>query len=365
MLTPTQIAEYTEIIGERYDDLQDLLMADIMKKVKQGLKDGYSVQWDVKKILETGGAWDDEIIAKIQKTTGLAQKDVERLLKKAGIESIRNENKMLPKEHQLPLHLSRMQMRTIMAGIRNVNGLIGNMANVTKDSTLDMYSKLLNEGYTMMATGSFSLDQAVEKVGTELVKKGVTGIEYPSGRKDRIEVAVRRAMRTSTNQTMLRLGEQNANELDTDLVEVTAHVGARPSHALWQGKVYSLHGKTKGYRTLAEATGYGTMLGLGGVNCSHSFFSYFKHDSKREYTPHELKDINEAKVTVNGEEMTVYNASQKLRGMERKMREYKRLQEFAQKDTTDKQMALRAKIHSFERQTGLRSNRGRWQVFTE
>lgn len=365
MLTEERIDELVEIVGTRYDDLQDMLMSDIVKKVRQGLDIGASIQWNAKKYLELGGAWEKDVASKIQKVTGLAQKDVEKLLKDAGLESIREDNRYLPKDHKLAEKLSAVQLRVIKAGIKNVNGQIGNMANITLGSTLDIYSDLVTKGYDMMATGSYTLDQAMEKVGTDLVREGVKGIQYPSGRKDRIEVAVRRALRTGTNQTMLKLGEENAMMAGTDLVEVSAHAGARPEHALWQGKVYSLSGKTKGYRKLSEATGYGSITGLGGVNCRHSFHPFYPDFSEREYTDKELKAINKETVLVDGKEVPMYQATQMMRGLERRYRDQRRLSLFAGKNTADKQIALKAKMRSLSKQTGISINPGRLRVYGE
>lgn len=363
MLDFERIDELADEIGQRYDKLQDELMEAIISKVKDGLKSGEALEWDVSKYLETGGAWQTDIEAKIQKATGLAQEDVEKLLKDAGLESIVEDNKHLPEGHKLAERLSDSQLRIIEAGIKNVNGQIGNMANVAADSAFSLYSDLLTEGYTMLSSGAFTLDEAVEKVGTKLVNQGVKGIEYASGRKDTIEVAVRRALRTSVNQTMLNLGEKNAEEAGTDLVEVSAHAGARPEHAAWQGKVYSLSGKTKGYQKLSDATGYGTITGLGGVNCRHNFYPYYPGYSKTEYSGKELSELKSETVSVNGETMPLYQATQLMRSYERQYRKQVRLEEIAGKDTADRQLEIKSKIRLLSQQTGIQSNPGRLEVY--
>lgn len=76
-----------------------------------------------------------------------------------------------------------------------------------------------------------------------------------------------------------------------DLVEVTAHAGASPEHAGWQGKVCSRSGKSKKYPSIVEATGYGTGPGLGGWNCRHNMFPYYE-GTIRTYTDKELEPIN-------------------------------------------------------------------------
>lgn len=71
---------------------------------------------------------------------------------------------------------------------------------------------------------------------------------------------------------------------------MTAHSGARPEHAEWQGKIYSRSGKSKKYPSLVEATGYGTGPGLGGWNCRHSMFPYYE-GMGRVYTDEELEEL--------------------------------------------------------------------------
>lgn len=73
-------------------------------------------------------------------------------------------------------------------------------------------------------------------------------------------------------------------------MEVTAHSGARPEHAEWQGKIYSRSGKSKKYPSLVKVTGYGTGPGLGGWNCRHSMFPYYE-GMGRVYTDEELEEL--------------------------------------------------------------------------
>jgi hypothetical protein len=56
---------------------------------------------------------------------------------------------------------------------------------------------------------------------------------------------------------------------DTEYVEISAHYGARPSHAEWQGGIYKIHGSTPQYPNLIVVTGYGSPQGLGGYGCRH------------------------------------------------------------------------------------------------
>jgi len=161
--------------------------------------------------------------------------------------------------------------------------------------------------------------------------QGIRSISYAGNgrmRTETLEVAVRRAVITGINQTALQMQLARADEMGCDLVEVTAHVGARTgegiaNHAGWQGKVYSRSGANPKYPHFATATGYGTGAGLGGWNCRHSAYAYFEGDP-RAYTDERLREMEKETVTYNGEKMNVYDATQRQRAIERQIRRWKR-----------------------------------------
>lgn len=157
------------------------------------------------------------------------------------------------------------------------------------------------------------MQEAIYNAVSELASQGIKAVTYPSGHTDWADVAVRRAVMTGISQTAGQMQLDLAAEMDCDLVEVTAHMGARPSHALWQGKVYSISGKSKKYPKLSTATGYGTGDGLKGWNCRHDFYPFFEGISERANLPVDVKENNRQ-----------YELSQKQRAMERSIRASKR-----------------------------------------
>ena len=126
---------------------------------------------------------------------------------------------------------------------------------------------------------------------------------------------------TGVNQTCGQLQELRANEVGWDLMEITAHSGARPSHAEWQGKIVSLSGQ-KGYLSKKDI-GYGEATGFKGVNCRHDWYPYYK-GSTRAYTQKELNKWKNEKVTYNGKKYTKYDATQEQRKIERAIRQDKK-----------------------------------------
>ena len=126
---------------------------------------------------------------------------------------------------------------------------------------------------------------------------------------------------TSANQMCGKLQEMRADEMGWDLMELTAHSGARPEHAEWQGKIVSRSGQ-KGYLSLDDI-GYGEPTGFKGVNCRHDWYPYYKGSTKT-YTQKQLNNWKKENVTYNGKEMSKYDASQIQRKMERQIRQDKK-----------------------------------------
>ena len=163
---------------------------------------------------------------------------------------------------------------------------------------------------------------------------------------------------TGVNQTAAAVSLTNCDELECDLVEVTAHLGARPSHEAWQGKIYKLHGSTDKYPNFYEVCKYGEADGICGVNCRHSFYPYFEGQEKH-YTQDDLDELSAQKVSYNGEAMSRYEGEQKLRHIERNIRFYKKkaaIDEAAGLDNTKARLKIgewQAKARDFTKQTGI------------
>ena len=161
-------------------------------------------------------------------------------------------------------------------------------------------------------------------------------------------------------------------EMGCEFVEVTAHPGARPEHAVWQGKVFHIGGAVTVdgvyYPDFVTATGYGTGAGLGGWNCRHNFFPFFPGLSKRAYTNEMLAQLDAKEISYQGKDYTRYEASQMQRALERKIRKAKREYlslDAAGQDTAESAVKLRrarAQLNDFLKETGLRQDNFREQV---
>lgn len=155
---------------------------------------------------------------------------------------------------------------------------------------------------------------------------GIETVDYKSGVKTTIDAAVRRHIVSQVSQAKAQILSDRCDEYDQDLVFVSAHFGARPSHAIWQGKVYSRSGTSSKYPSLDEGTGYsgtGPFGSLGdrlcGVNCQHEMVPYMPGLSQ---LPDLSFEKEQKRYGMTSDEY--YRATQKQRALERKVRKYKR-----------------------------------------
>ena len=161
-------------------------------------------------------------------------------------------------------------------------------------------------------------------------------------------------------------------EMDCEFVEVTAHEGARPTHAVWQGRVYHRGGAVvhdgERYEDFETATGYGTGPGLCGWNCRHNFYPFYPGVSVRNYTDERLAELDARNIPYGGGLYTRYEITQMQRALERRVRKYKRryLAETAAgvdaSQSAAKLKAARQQLSAFLEETGERLDGARAEV---
>ena len=203
-------------------------------------------------------------------------------------------------------HLIRIMQRNYEATIGEWNNFTRTMAEEAQRNFIYQ----LDKAYNMVSTGALSYTEAVKDVVNSVISDGAT-VKYATGHEDTIETATLRAIRTGISQATAHIQIERMNEMDVDLVITSSHLGARPSHQVWQGKVFSRSGKSE-YPPFEQSTGYGTVSGLCGANCRHSFSPFFEGMDN----PFEQYDSEENRKQ--------YEKEQRQRTLERRIRNTKR-----------------------------------------
>ena len=227
----------------------------------------------------------------------------------------------------LKVAASEMQKNRIEGVIKNARKALNMTNTLALEASQQCFLDSVNSAYLRVMEGAYTLDDAVWYASKALARRGLTIATYngPNAVNISMDAAVRRNVVTSVAQATAEMSKGMAQDLGLDLVQTSAHVGARPQHQVWQGKVFSLSGKSTKYPALsapqeAGGTGYGTAEGLCGCNCRHHFFPYAEGFRPTDYGI----DISPA------ENEEIYNASQKQRQYERQIRSWKRTEKVAE-----------------------------------
>lgn len=323
MLDPRYLADLPDLIVKLYMDVADDILADMARRISKYDYWIPSAEWQ-NQMLKESGALQRDVIKKLSDLTGKSEKKLRKLMRQAARDSIIADStiynvvgKTVP-----AIDKSASLLAILNAGYKATNKTMRNLTRTTARTATQQFENALDRAWLQIRSGAFSPDAAIHSAIKELSSKGIGSIKYPTGHTDNLEVAVRRAVVTGVNQTCGQISLVLAKELGCELMEITAHAGARPEHAEWQGKIVCITGRKKGYLTLSDI-GYGTGGGFKGWNCRHDWSPYFD-GMPRTWTDEKLRALNAPRYTYNGKSLNEYEASQQQRYLERQVRKWKR-----------------------------------------
>lgn len=243
MLTPEQWNQ----IGKQAEQIYSQLELEIIQEIAERIANvGYAntvVLNDILIAQEMGLMYQDiiEIVAKYNNTSA---SQIQNIFETAGVKSLEYDDKIYRLAGLTPTSLkqSASMWRLLEATALKTNNNLSNLVMTTASSSQTQFYNAMNKAYMEVSTGVKSYSQSIIDTIKEISNQGAY-ITYPSGRKMSIESAVRMNIVTSVNQTCGKLQLMRADEMNWDLMELTAHAGARPEHAEWQGKIVSRSGQ--------------------------------------------------------------------------------------------------------------------------
>ena len=360
MFTPTEIEALPSAMEQLYRSLQLNIMSDLTERLKaNGEEITSATDWQINRLYELGVS-NDEIDSLIQSTLDVSDDEIDRIydeVVKSGY--ARNEELYTSKGKEYIPYAENKQLQQLVKAVknqtkseyRNITGSLG-FAVRNADNTLsftplaDFYQRTLDNGLMQIASGAVDYNTALKKAVKAMTDSGLRTVDYASGWSNRVDVAVRRALMTGFNQVVAKVNEDNAEQLGTEYFEVSYHRGARPTHQVWQGRVYSK-------KELETVCGLGTVTGLCGANCYHSYSPFIKGVDKPTYSDEELDRMNEeenAPKEYNGKQYTAYEAQQRQRRLETAMRADRQQIELLTQGGADDDTITGAKVRYFQRQ---------------
>ena len=316
-------------IEKNFSDLEIRIMEDIVRRIKQTGKITSTADWQINRLRILGYSSED-IEKMLKETLDKSYPEMFELYDKViDWEYVRNKDvyeqinaEFIPYEENEELQqLAEGFIRQSNDDLKNITQSLGfyldyGNGNPVLTPLAEVYQNYLDAACMDIVTGAFDYNSVLRRVVTQLTNSGLRQIDYASGRANRVDVAARRAVMTGVSQLTGKISDMNAEKLGTEHFEVAWHAGARPSHAVWQGKVWRK-------KELVTVCGLGTGPGLLGWNCYHEYYPFFPGISERNWTDEWLAEQDRKEntpKTFNGKEYTLYEAKQRQRQMETAMR---------------------------------------------
>lgn len=316
-------------IEKQFSNLEMRIMEDIVRRIQKAGKITSTADWQINRLVILGNSTED-IEKMIKDALDASYPDVFELYDQViDWEYVRNKDLYEQiNARYIPFDENGQLQQVINALIRQTNidlqnitqslGFYLDYGNGRRVLTplAQVYQEYLDAACMDIVSGAFDYNSVLRRVVTHLTNSGLRQIDYASGYANRVDVAARRAVMTGITQLTGNISDFNAETLGTEYFEVAWHAGARPTHQVWQGKVYSRE-------ELVTVCGLGSVTGLEGVNCYHERYPFLPGISERNWSDDWLEKKNREENTpkeFGGKKYTVYEAKQRQRQMETAMR---------------------------------------------
>lgn len=306
-------------ISEGAEEISEALHNEIIKRIINRIMlrisrdDDYILtaydKWNIETLQQVGYLLED-IQKEIAKATKLQEKEIAEAMEGAGVETLSYDDKIYESVGLSPTPLTqspeliRLMQRNYEATIHTWE----NFTRTTAEISQQLFVNQLDKFYMLVSTGAMGYTQALKEIIDTVVSDGVR-VYYDTGHSDTIETATLRAVRTGISQMSSDIQMARAVEMGAEKAIISSHLGARPSHQIWQGRVFTINELKS---TDEGMPALGTIQGLCGVNCRHSWSVFYDGMDN----PFEQYDSEENRKQ--------YEKEQKQRTLERRIRKTKR-----------------------------------------
>ena len=373
MLAPDYLDHAPDRLVLLFQQVEDDILRDVARRISKMDTMTSTANWQLWRYEQTEALRQD-VVKKLARYTGKSEAEIRRLMQEAATRAMEAEDKIYYHygKEPTPFAENATLQALLNAGYQQTAGTFHNLTATTANTVSGQFEAALDRAHLKVSSGAFDYKSAV-KSAVDGLADTMKYVTYPTGHTDTLEVAARRAVLTGVNQTGAKLQVARADEMGVAFFETTAHGGARPSHAEWQGRQFHRGGAVdymgKHYPDFEAATGYGTGAGLCGWNCRHTFFAIFPElGAPPAWTQESLEALNARDIEYNGGRYTRYEISQMQRARERAVRKYKRrylAEDAAGADTTASAVKLRQarqELSDFISATGGRADSARTSV---
>lgn len=242
MLAPDYLDHAPDRLILLWQQAEDDILRDVARRI--GKMDALTptANWQLWRYQQTEAVRKD-VVKLLARYTGKSEAEIRRLMQEAAAAALEAEDEIYYHygKEPTPFEESAPLQNLLNAGYRQTAGSFSNLTATTANTVSGAFEQALDRAWLQVSSGTFDYKTAVKRAVDSLADS-MPYVTYPSGHRDTLEVAARRCVLTGVNQTCAKLQLERARQMNVRYVQVTAHGGARPSHAEWQGKIYALNG---------------------------------------------------------------------------------------------------------------------------
>lgn len=242
MLPPSYLDQMPDAFVQLWQQVEEQILQDVARRIGKMDKVTATANWQLWRYQQTEALRND-VVKLLAKYSGKSDAAIRQLLLQAATEAMEREDAIYYHYdlEPTPFEESAALNNLLDAGARQTCGTWQNLTATTANTVTGAFERTLDAAWLKVSAGAFDYKTAV-KQAVDSLADDMPMVTYPSGHKDTLEVAARRCIITGVNQTCAKLQLERMQQMGARYVQVTAHGGARPSHAEWQGKIYALNG---------------------------------------------------------------------------------------------------------------------------
>lgn len=223
MLTPEYLDTLPDTLVSLWQRVEDDILRDIARRIGKMDTVTETAAWQLWRLEQTRALRTD-IVRLLAKYSGKSDTEIRRLLQEAGTRTLASDDALYQAMGLDPpnVNTSPALLNLLNAGYRQTRGTWQNFTRTTANTVTRQFENALDRAWLQVSSGAFDYKTAIKRA-VDGLSQDMKYITYPTGHRDTLEVAVRRAVLTGVNQTACKLQIARADEMGCEFVEVSAH----------------------------------------------------------------------------------------------------------------------------------------------
>ena len=238
MLAPDYLDHAPDRLVLLFQQVEDDILRDVARRISKMDTMTPTANWQLWRYEQTEALRQD-VVKKLARYTGKSEAEIRRLMQEAATRAMEAEDEIYYHygKEPTPFADNATLQALLNAGYQQTAGTFHNLTATTANTVSGQFEAALDRAHLKVSSGAFDYKSAI-KSAVDSLADTMKYVTYPTGHTDTLEVAARRAVLTGVNQTGAKLQVARADEMGVEFFETTAHGGARPSHAEWQGRQF-------------------------------------------------------------------------------------------------------------------------------